>query len=100
MKNEAVEIRNLKRLARRSPIDEALLVIEELVEYRSPRSVRALAALMKLADGRGDAAMYALIDIGVDAEEVMLACLESEDDDQAWRAQQVLSAVSGADVAA
>jgi len=100
MKNESLKILQLKKYARLSPPDEALSAIEELGSYRSRREILALASLMKLADERGDAAMYALIDIGIDVEEVMLRCLESSDEDQAWRAQQVLSAVNGADVAA
>ena len=94
MSNESIEIRHLKKLARVSLPEDALSAIEELGEYRCRRAIRALASLMKLDDVRGEAAMEALIGIGVDAEEEMLRCLESSDDDQAWRAQQVLSAIN------
>ena len=100
MTKDALKIRHLKKFARLSPPDEALSAIEELGTYRTRRAIRALASLMKLADDRGDAALEALIEIGVDVEEVMLECLESSDEDQAWRAQQVLSAVNGAELAA
>jgi HEAT repeat protein len=100
MKNDSRKIIHLKKYARSSPFEEALPAIEELATYRSPRAIRALAALMKLPDLRGEAAMHALIEVGVDVEEVMLRCLESPDEDQAWRAQQVLSAIHGEDIAA
>ena len=101
MKNDSLKIQNLKKLARISPFEEAFTAIEEIAEYRSRRAVRALASLMKLPDDRGEAAMYALIDLGTDdVADAMLACLDSRDDDHAWRAQQVLSAVHGADIAA
>jgi hypothetical protein len=100
MTNHTIEILKLKKYARLSPLDEAIEAIDEIARYRSRRAIRALASLMKLGDARGDAAMYAVIDIGVDAEEWMLGCLESADEDQAWRAQQVLSAIHGEDVAA
>jgi hypothetical protein len=100
MNKESLTISHLKKYARITPPEEALSAIEELATYRSRRAIRALASLMKLADDRGDAAMDALIEMGIDVEEEMLRCLESSDEDQAWRAQQVLSAVSGAEIAA
>jgi HEAT repeat protein len=93
-------IRRLKKYARISASDAALAAIEELGTYRTRRAIRALASLMKLADERGHAAVDALIAIGIDVEDEMLRCLESHDEDQAWRAQQVLSTVNGAEVAA
>lgn len=100
MTTHAIRIRSLKKLVRLSPLEEALPAIDELATYRSRRAIRALASLMKLADDRGEAAMMALIDIGTDVEEVMFACLDSSDADQAWRAEQVLAAIHGVDFAA
>ena len=100
MNTASQKVRQLKKYARLSTSDDALAAIEELGTYRTRRAIRALASLMKVADERADAAVDALIEIGIDVEEEMFRCLESHDEDQAWRAQQVLSAVSGADLAA
>jgi len=99
MKNEALKIIRLKNYVRRSPVEEALVAIEQLASRPSRRAIRALASLMKLPDMRGEAAMVALMDIGTDVEEEMMRSIESSDEEKASRAQQVLSAIHGVDAA-